>query len=326
MKNQFFLSVSVLAVSIGHGAVSHAQSCSPRASVSYETREVNTDGLVASFMQPNTPGPQPALVILGGSEGGTALVRTLAQPFAAQGYAVLALSYFGAPGLPSTAENIPLEYFDRAVAWLKKQPGVDGSRIGIYGVSKGGEAALLVGSRTEQLRAVAAGVGTHLVWQGITYVPGAAPQSTWSLNGKGITYMPYDPNVRFDFNRYIESINALYSGALAQDHLHPDAHIPVEQINGPIMLISGKEDALWPSSDMSERVVARLAQKKFKFSVQHLSYPDAGHAVAMPPSMPPVSGYPDEAIGGTAAGNQAGRADMWPRLICFFDKALDKEH
>lgn len=288
----------------------------------FTTVEVSEDRLVAAFMAPTSHGPHPAIIVLGGSEGGTAMVRSVGRQFANEGYAVLALSYFGAPGLPATAEEIPLEYFDRAIAWLARQPQVDPEHMGVFGISKGGEAALLVGSRSPQLHAVAAGVPSSVVWQAISAGAGAAPTSTWSLAGKPVAYLPYDQTVRFDFTRYIESIYALYSGALPTADARPEAMIPVERINGPVLLISGTNDALWPSTAMSDRVVARLRKNGFSHSVQHLAYQNAGHAVSTPPALASTTGYPDEAVGGTVAGNAAGRADMWPRLIAFFDSAL----
>lgn len=308
------------AVPVGRPAVAQDPAISQAELFAME--EVSEGGLVAAFMSPTSGGPHPAIIVLGGSEGGTGLVRSLGRQFAQQGYAVLALSYFGAPGLPATAEEIPLEYFDRAIEWLARQPQVDPGRLGIFGVSKGGEAALLIGSRSPRLRAVAAGVPSGLVWQGIPARAGSPPTSTWSLAGAPAPYLPYDPTVRFDFARYMESIYALYSGALPTVDEHPDAVIPVERINGPVLLISGKNDAMWPSTAMSDMVVARLRERGFSHPVEHLAYDAAGHAVASPPALPNTSGYPDEAVGGTAEGNAAARADMWPRLLAFFDTAF----
>lgn len=311
-------------------ACAASMACSPAAAqdpVALQTdpfviEEVAENGLVAAFMTPRSGGAHPAIIVLGGSEGGTDLVRGLGLEFARQGYAILALSYFGAPGLPATAEEIPLEYFDRAIAWLAQQPEIDPARMGIFGISKGGEAALLVGSRSPQLRAVAAGVPSSLIWQGIPARFDAPPTSTWSVGGVPAPYLPYDPSVRFDFTRYMQSIYAMYAGALPMADAHPDAVIPVERINGPVLLISGRDDAMWPSSAMSDMVVARLQAKGFSHPVEHRAYADAGHAVSSPPGLPNTSGYPDEAAGGTAAGNAAGRADMWQRLILFFDTAF----
>src|SRR5206468_319668 len=86
-----------------------------------------------------------ALVLVGGSEGGlSAYVSAIAVHLAAHGYPVLALAYFGSPGLPATLARIPLEYFARGLHWLGERPEVDAHRIDAFGISRGSEAAQLV--------------------------------------------------------------------------------------------------------------------------------------------------------------------------------------
>lgn len=302
-----------------------SEACAMRtAPAAYAMSEVTDNGLVAAFYDPD-PDPdgverRPALLILGGSEGGSEGVRMLAKPFAEQGYAVLALSYHGVEGLPRTYADIPLEYFDKAIDWLAANPAVDPERIGVYGISKGGELSLLLGSRSKKLHAVAAGAPSSVVWQG-----GADARymhSTWTVDGKDAPFLPYDMSKPFDVRDYMGSIHRMYDGALTNAAAHADAVIPVERINGPILMISGKADAMWPSSRMSDDVVKRLQDKGFAHPVTNLAYPDAGHAVGMPPAFGASKKGPDEAAGGTAEGNAVGRADMWPKLVCFFDKAL----
>jgi hypothetical protein len=55
--------------------------------------------------------------------------------------------------------------------------------------------------------------------------------------------------------------------------------------------------------------------------VEHLTYPDAGHACSAPPgyavpieSVHPVTGETDT-LGGTLPGNNAARIDSWRRLL-----------
>ncbi len=54
------------------------------------------------------------------------------------------------------------------------------------------------------------------------------------------------------------------------------ARIPVENINGPILLISATEDAVWPSFRMSLDIESTLHKARFPFEVRHASYP-GGH-------------------------------------------------
>ena len=91
---------------------------------------------------PNGPGPHPAIVWLGGSEGG--LREGTAALLASHGYATLALAYFGVDPLPPELIEIPLEYCKEGIDWLKAQPSVDAQHIAVLGGSKGAELALLL--------------------------------------------------------------------------------------------------------------------------------------------------------------------------------------
>ena len=66
--------------------------------------------------------PRPAVLVLGGSEGGLSRNPT-AELLASHGYDTLQLAYFGERGLPAELERIPLEYFVRALHWLAARPG-----------------------------------------------------------------------------------------------------------------------------------------------------------------------------------------------------------
>ena len=77
------------------------------------------DGLYGFLYHPASGGPFPGVIILGGSNGG--LYEWLAQAFASNGFAALTLAYFNYQDLPQELVEIPLEYFLKAVAWIKTQ-------------------------------------------------------------------------------------------------------------------------------------------------------------------------------------------------------------
>lgn len=126
---------------------------------------VRDHGLVGTFFARAGSAALPCIITLGGSEGG--LKEEWARLLASHGFAALALAYFGADTLPEKLVEIPLEYFETALQWVSRRPEVDPHRIGIMGGSKGGELALLLGSKFPQVRAVIAGVPSGLVWQGL---------------------------------------------------------------------------------------------------------------------------------------------------------------
>jgi hypothetical protein len=54
------------------------------------------------------------------------------------------------------------------------------------------------------------------------------------------------------------------------------AAIRVEDINGPILLFSGLDDKIWPSSEMANSIEQRLVENNFSFHIQNIQYKDAG--------------------------------------------------
>jgi dienelactone hydrolase len=277
---------------------------------------VTANGLVADLYRPvGAIGRLPAIIYLGGSEGGMgAAAARDAKITAMSGYAVLQVAYFDAPGLPKDLGLIPLEYFKAAIDWLSVQPGVDPDRIGIVGGSIGSEVALTVASHYRQIKVVVATMPTNVVWPGISHTT-ADPPSTFTLGGKPLPDLPYGSPFTTVYQLYAKGLSALDQ--------HQDAIIPVEQINGPVMLVCGKADTLWPSCPMSEQVAARLQAKNFKHPVELLEYGDAGHAVygqPLDPTSPRLASLAE--LGGTVEGNQAARKDSWVRSMAFLDSVL----
>lgn len=277
---------------------------------------VTANGLVADYYLPtDAKGRLPAIIMLGGSEGGLgAAAARDGKVLAQHGYAVLQLAYFDAPGLPKDLALIPLEYFKTAIDWLRAQPGVDPDRIGIVGGSIGGEVALTVAAHYPEVKVAVAAMPSSVVWPGIIHTPGDPP-STFTLAGKPLPYLPYG----YPFT----TVYGLYAKGLQGLDQHQDAIIPVEQIDGPVMVICGKSDSLWPSCPMSEQVAARLKSQHFGFPVQLLEYPDAGHAVfgkPWDPKSPDFASLAEE--GGSPEGNNAARKDSWKQAVAFLDGVL----
>jgi hypothetical protein len=278
--------------------------------------EVRENGLFARLIVPaDAATPRGALIALGGSEGGIQSADRTARSLAREGYVVLAAAYFGAEGLPRALIEVPIETFDKAVDYLKARPEVDATRIGIIGGSKGAEAALLLASRRSEIRAVVAGVPSNVVWQGIDFADWSQVKSSWSVAGKPMDFVPYAPGANTG------RIRDIYDRSLPAEGQEGAAGIPVERIEADILLISAGQDALWPSTPMSERIERRLKANGFRFRAVHLSYPDAGHGVMGEPVTIEEAAQLASA-GGTPQANMAARADAWPKVLAFLDETL----
>ncbi len=267
------------------------------------TTEVAKQGFAATFYCPEGSRKKLGVLVLGGAEGGKP--DHLARMLAEEGHPVLSLAYFKVEGTPGNLDMIPLEYFDKPINWLKNNKNTKGGGIVVVGGSKGAELALLLASRKPEIKGVIALAPSSVVWQGISWLP----RSSWSLNGKLIPFVPYDCSGGFDPNNLL----GLYTQSLTRKEYVQKAAIEVEKIHGPILLLSGRDDTLWPSSEMGDMICNRLKEKAFKYKYEHVKYDDAGHT---------LNEY--YMLGGTLEGNKAARIDSTQRMFEFL-KAVEDE-
>ena len=283
--------------------------------------DVRDNGLVAKLYEPEKGGPHPGILVLGGSEGGIQSAESGAALLASRGYAALAVAYFGMEGLPQRLVEVPIDYLKKAIDWMRAKDTIASGRLAVLGGSKGGELALLLGARFPELKAVVAYVPSNVAWQGI-----GGAGSSWSEAGKPLDYVPYKsmPPTRNASNQMV--LASFYLASLDNKEAVEKAVIPVEKINGPVLLISGKDDQLWPSSVMADMIIARLKERKHKYSYEHLSYESAGHAIGRI-YRPTTSsmGTGTLAMGGTAEANARAQADSWPKVLRFLNDSLMKK-
>lgn len=280
---------------------------------------IDEGGLFGNFFPPlATAGGNPAVLLLGGSEGGLGGgTHHMALALQKEGFAVLHLAYFGAPGQTDTLERIPLELFDRGLDWLKAQPGVDPERIAVMGASKGAEAALLVASRRPDLKAVVAGMPTSVSWNGVNWASGGQSEhASWTADGRELATMPFG-----DWNQ-AAGIISVYRTVEdpAQQAAAARAAIPIERARARLLLVCGEAETMWPACPMSRQVAARAAARSGP-PVTILAYRDAGHFVFGPPIARDHTFYPRLGeYGGSADGNAAARADSWPKVLAFLKR------
>lgn len=289
---------------------------------------VQEQGLVGAFYHPAGSGPYPAVIVLGGSDGN--IRENQAALLASYGYAALALRYFGAEGLPKSLVHIPLEYFETAIHWLQAQSVVNGDKIGVIGLSRGGELALLLGATFPAIKAVVACSPSGLVQAGIER---GYARSAWTYHGKPFqqAVVRWTPFLWFKLmwqcmRQQAFPMRDMFLTTL-KDRKHLDeAAIHVEKIQGPILLISGDDDRMFPSTLFSALIMQRLAEHHHPHADQHLHYQGAGHFVSFPygyPYLPPfVKRVQGLAVGGTVEDTAASVADSWPKILAFFEGSI----
>jgi uncharacterized protein len=247
-----------------------------------------------------------AIMFLGGSGGGIPKYFGV-EKYAAKGYPCIIVGYFRTKNTPDYLEMIPLEYFEAAIKKFKSYPEVGDKKIVLIGQSKGGELVLLLASRYKQIEGVIARVPGSVVFHGI-----GGPSSSWSYKGKPLPFVPrYEPfdNSKISHGRWIER----YKLTLTQTEAVEKAAIKVENINGPVLILTGKEDTAWPSSQMGEMIVKRLKENYFPHWYKHFAYENAGHS---------LNEY--YFMGGTKEGNKKARIDVEQRISNFLRRVSGK--
>jgi dienelactone hydrolase len=294
---------------------------------------VHDKGLRGILFLPSGKGHHPGIIVLGGSEGG--LQETEAAFLAAKGYAAFALAYFNYEDLPKFLENIPLEYFQTAIHWLQARPEIKRNEIAVLGGSRGAELALLLGATFPEIHAVVAIAPSCVLWGGLSD-DNTIVQPAWTYNEKPLSFM--DATLTSEQQKQIANLsptNSDFSVSWFQILLEnktavAKAVIPVEKINGPVLLISGNDDKLWPSTEMADMVMKRLKHAKHPFHDSHLAYARVGHFIPLPnwPTTINVVVHPitKEKIffGGEPEQTAAAANDSWAQIIHFLNINLSK--
>jgi dienelactone hydrolase len=291
-------------------------------------QDVSEAGLVGTLFLPALI-PASGVIVLGGSEGGIARASEMAAVLASHGFAALALAYFGMNNLPRHLLEIPLEYAESAVLWLLAHPKVYGDGIGVVGASRGGELALLLASVCPYVHAVIGFAASSIVWPG--YTPGAAgSHPAWIRGGVPFPFAIPVHEASLGFNTHEPLVlRRSFEQAIQDSSQVARAAIPTEKIQGPLLLISGEDDRMWPSCILGKMAMARRTPARHSACDMHLTYPCAGHAIGRLPGLPAAPTVVEDSraglsydLGGEKAGNARLAAHAWPRVLAFLSDSL----
>ena len=296
-------------------------------------REIRDDGLVGTLFTPAGAGPHPAVIVLSGSGGG--LIEPRAALWASHGVAALALGYFGAPGLPDYISEIPLEYFEKGLNWMRRTLRPAGDFVAVSGQSRGGELSLLLGATFPDLvSAVVSYLPSAVTHGSLSARPkgGDRNATAWTYRGKALPVFGLGNNAMdwglADNAPSPRRQTPVFVAGLSDAQAIERASIEVERIEGPVIMISGADDGLWPSTRFAEMVCERLQRMRHPFPVEHVRCADAGHYILFPyvpatmaSKIHPVSKV-ELVAGGTTEGRAIANEHSWSRVLSFMRAAI----
>lgn len=306
---------------------------------------IHEHDVIGWFYKPNNnPHSKfPAVLLVPGSTGLKPNFATAAL-LASHGFAVFVMAYINYDDLPNECYEIPLEKVQAAVNWLRAQPNIKPDSIAGMGVSIGTEFLLSAASYIPDInfKAIIANGPSSVVWQGRGR---GRPKkiSSWSFQGKPLPFLALNENAflksflssilvrTLKLNKFFPHLIGIktqpaYLSPLSDHTKVEQARIPIENIKSPLLLISGKDDAMEPTTMMGNAIIEKLKQSNFSYTYKHISYEDVGHVFSLPGTPTTVLnlglGPIIFACGGKPEATAKANVDFWKNIIDFLNNYL----
>ena len=284
-----------------------------------------TDGIVGELFYSDVPRDQ-TIVWLGGSGSGLGINSLVCAPLASHGFNVLSVPYFGEKGLPAQLSRIPLEYFERAFAWLSESPITRGREIWILGMSKGAELASILAAAHPFITRAALWAPHAYCFQGIAF----KDESSWTYGGRDLPYIRLKNGWVYTnmLNGFIKNepfeFASVYKKGVAAAQNKEAARIKLEEAHADLLLFTSKQCGMWNTYDGSVQIMDTLRKHSYPHRHDLIVYEDAGEPYLVPyvfPSSESSARMGPRLVlstGGTLEGNAHARADAWEKTLAFF--------
>ncbi|MBQ8967586.1 acyl-CoA thioester hydrolase/BAAT C-terminal domain-containing protein [Ruminococcus sp.] len=245
-------------------------------------------GFVGHLAIPDNGAKRAVIVIMGGEQ--SLLPGTMiAARFADYGFCGLAVSLFGAEGLPEGVDRVPLEMFRPAVKLLKDL-GME--KISIYGMSMGSIFAALVAQHIGGIDNIIMCSPSHVPFEGTVDKKQMSGHSIATLGGEDI------PFVKPDFScgniagyvydkrsgRKVTRMWCAFRDAYDDKEREAAAKLHLEKTGARILLIAGGSDEDWDSEYSVNFIKNSLDEAGYDKDYKMLVYPHASHLIGMMPN------------------------------------------
>ena len=256
----------------------------------HEDFNMKEHGFVGHLAEPDGGSDRAVIVIMGGEQSILPGIK-FAERFADYGITGLSVSLFGAPGLPDSPDQIPVDMFIPAAAYLRNVKKIN--RISVYGQSMGSIFAVLA---TQYI-----GGFENLIMVSPTHVPFEGTlKDKKTMTGRSVaTWKGEDvPFVKADFatvkaTKYYPHPDAkckvlgmwiAYHEAYQYGIALEAAKLSVEKSGARVLLIAGDEDEAWPSEYSVRQIESNLKAAGYDKDVKVIVYPHGSHLNGLMPN------------------------------------------
>ncbi len=247
-------------------------------------------------------------------------------------YNVLVLGFYLWKGLSKNLAQIPVEYAEKAVKWLKSTQGIE--RIAMTGVSTGAGYTLVCASIIPDITCAIPVVPFDYVMEGTSPSNKRLHCSVYTYKGKNI---PFTESPMLDkgmlnwlnMARKAEGYGLRRFMRFGYDYmsnsLNPASRIKCENMNADVLLLAVKNDDCWPSDIAVPRILNVFEKSDYPHRVESHIYEKGSHALAdgldkmsgitkfiTKTMIPTEKKYPKEC--------EEARQDSFIRIIKFIEK------
>ncbi len=247
-------------------------------------------GFVGHLAEPEQTNGRAVIVIMGGEQSLLPGIK-IAERFADYGFIGLAVSLFGAEGLPASPDRCPLEMFENVVRYLKSERNI--VHISTYGQSMGSIFAVLVAQYIGGIENVVMVSPTHVSFEGTTkdgkHMTGHSV-ATW--RNEDIPFVTADFS-KIKASKYYKTDAAphkvmgmwlAYYEAYQDKAAEEKAHLEIEKTNARILLIAGGADEAWCAQYSVSYMEQYLKEKNYGKDYKSIIYPNVSHLTGMMPN------------------------------------------
>lgn len=227
------------------------------------------------------------IIILAGSKGNDMANKALAKWINKNGCCTLGLGKWQDANKNDGIYEWPLDYFGKALDWLKKK-GI--RKFGLYGISMGGNMALTAASIYSDFSLTIASEALDIVMEG--FMEGkkdgmsewCTGTSSYTFQGKSLPYLSYHlTEHEYDHlikkstkDRHEISSIQLYEQVEKQE-ISEEYFIPIERIQGKLLIVAAADDSMWLSEKYAERMKRRLETHSHMSNADVVVYPYGTH-------------------------------------------------
>lgn len=255
----------------------------------YTDFNMKEHGFVGHMAEPEKEAKQAVIVIMGGEKSILPGIK-IAERFADYGICGLAVSLFGAEGLPEGVDLIPLDMFENAIQYLREVKHIEA--ISIYGMSMGSLFAVMVAKYIGGIANVILVSPSHVPFEGSVDKKYMTGHSMMTWRGKEIPFVKLDfaaqkaGKYMYDVQagRKVTGIWISYRNAYENKEAEQQADVHIEELNARIRMIAGTGDEAWPSDYSVNYLKKRLDESGYEKDYEAVIYSNAGHLIGMMPN------------------------------------------